>query len=324
MPVLFTVTGLLPLEDAGVVDAHNHLWIDPVPQALNPGPLLNDEAAIALELSDYRQAGGGAIIDCQPAGCGRDGRKLIHLSHLSGVHVIAATGYHLPKYYPSDYWLFSASPDAARQFFVQELTEGLEETRRLSQPARAGFIKAACPAVLSENELPLLEAAAAAALETGAAVAVHTEKGASAEHIIETFASFGLPPARIVLFHMDKRPDFALHRDLAQAGCLLEYDTFYRPQYHPLDNLWPLLERMVGAGLSGQIAVGTDMAEAAFWINLGGAPGLAGLFTHILPQMRLRGWDGPTIRRLVGENIAARLARKAVQLSLAQNEGGIS
>jgi predicted metal-dependent phosphotriesterase family hydrolase len=312
-PVLVSVTGSLPVEEAGVVDAHNHLWIALVPQAVNPGPVLNDEAAIASELVDYRRSGGRTIVDCQPAACGRDAFKLVQLSRSSGVQVIAATGYHLPKYYPLDYWLFSASPEAASQFFVQELVAGLEETRLLPQPVLAGFIKAACPEVLSEKELPLLEAAATAALETGAAVAIHTEKGASAEHILEFFSGFGLHPERIVLFHMDKRPDFALHQELAKAGCLLEYDTFYRPQYHPQENLWPLLDRMVAAGLAGQVAVGTDMADAGLWTTFGGAPGLTGLLTHIIPQMRSRGWDEPTICKLVGENIAVRFSRKAIK-----------
>ena len=65
-----------------------------------------------------------------------------------------------------------------------------------------------------------------------------------------------------MLCHMDKRPDFSLHQALALQGITLEYDTFYRPKYEPDTKLWPLLTRMVEAGLHRHAVVGTDIAEA--------------------------------------------------------------
>ena len=43
---------------------------------------------------------------------------------------------------------------------------------------------------------------------------------------------------------------------------MLEYGTFYKPKYQPKENVWPLLEQMIEASLSLQIAIATDMAEA--------------------------------------------------------------
>jgi phosphotriesterase-related protein len=306
---LMTVTGPIRPAKAGVTDAHNHVWIAPM-AGTGPGlPQLFDKPNIMAELSDYREAGGGTLIDCQPGGCGRDGRVLLELSRASGVHLVACTGFHLRKYYPPDYWLWQASVSEAQAYFVREIREGLAETRKIDQPVRAGCIKVACEVSVTQSPAALLEAAAMASLETGLAIEVHTEKGAEAEKIVAWFTRYDLRPERLILCHLDKRPDLDLHRHLAQQGVMLVYDTFYRPKYQPDKNVWPLLERMVADGLERQIAIATDMAEASMWSRLGGGPGLVGLITKIIPRLQNIGFEQSTIERLVGQNIANRLAQ---------------
>jgi phosphotriesterase-related protein len=131
-----------------------------------------------------------------------------------------------------------------------------------------------------------------------------------AEHILEYFQGRGVNPQRLVICHMDKRPDAGLHMELAQAGALLEYDTFYRPQYEPEKNVWPLLRTLIQNGLGDSIALATDMANADLWSRLGKGPGLAGFVTII--RSRLLGMEIPlpTVDRLTGGNIADRLARQ--------------
>lgn len=306
---LLTVTGPLETSRASITDAHNHLWIEPVPGAQADAPILNQKEAITQELHDYLRAGGQTIVDCQPRGCGRNGRVLVELAHASGVQIIAATGYHLQQYYPSQYWLFDASLDEAKEFFVGELRVGLKETLPQDRPAQAGFIKIACRTTAEESPQALMKAATLAAIETGAAVEVHTEKGADAERIVSTIVGFGLAPERLVLCHMDKRAEYQLHRALAEQGVMLEYDTFYRPKYQPEENVWPLLERMIAAGLWGQVAIATDMADPRMWSRLGEGPGLTGLITQIKPRLEKLGLQREVVEGLLGRNIAARLAR---------------
>ena len=137
---------------------------------------------------------------------------------------------------------------------------------------------------------------------------MHTERGAAVEDLLAFFGGRGVSPRRLVFCHVDKRPDFGLHRELAQAGVLLEYDTFYRPKYDPEGGVWPLLARMAAAGLAGQVAVATDMADPALWAELGGGPGLAGIFTIIKARLQRMGLAGETIDGLLGGNIAMRIA----------------
>jgi phosphotriesterase-related protein len=302
-----TVNGPIEPAEAGITDAHTHVWIAPVLEAGTGNPVLDDRDAILSGLVDYRQAGGCTIIDCQPGGCGRDGRILSELAHQRQVYIVACTGFHLETYYPPGHWLFQASSDEACSLFLDEIRQGLEETLEDEQPVRAGFIKIACKKEVDKSPMALIEAAAIASLETGAAIEVHTERGAGAEQIVSRLVDFGLSADRVVLCHMDKHPDFGLHRALAQEGVTLEYDTFYRPKYRPEENVWPLLTRMVSDGWDERVALATDLAEAKMWSKLGGGPGLAGLITQIVPQMEARGFEPSTIRRLVGENIAFQL-----------------
>ena len=301
---VMTVNGPLAPAALGVTDAHQHVWIAPVAGGPADAPLLCDRDVIAAGLTAYRAAGGGGLLDCQPGGCGRDGRALAELSRLTGVPIVACTGFHLARYYPPDFWLWGATAEAARDTFVAEIVDGLAETRDTDQPVRAGFIKIAIPADPAALPAALWEAAAAASRDTGAALLVHTEAGAAAEQIVARLLGLGAAADRLVICHIDKRPDFGLHRELAQAGVLLEYDTFFRPKYDPERNVWPLLQRMAAAGLAGQIAIGTDLAGTAFWQEIGPAalPG------EIVSRLRTLGFDPATIRRLTGGNIADRLA----------------
>jgi len=332
-----TVLGPVPPEALGVTDAHSHLYIAPVPGGAAGAPVLIDVEGVARELAGFRALGGGAIVDCQPGGCGRDGRVLRQLSERTGIHVVAATGFHRRVYYPADAPLFDLSAEAAAGYFLGEIREGLEETRpadpspQLSPEGRGGqaspegrgseivypgVIKIAAEGTLDASPPALFEAAAAVARETGYAIEVHTERGAAVEELLAFFGGRALSPRRLVFCHVDKRPDFGLHRELAQAGVLLEYDTFFRPKYDPERGVWPLLGKMAAAGLAGRVALATDMADSTLWAELrpklgaelGGGPGLAGIFTIIKARLEQMGLPGETIAGLLGGNIAIRIA----------------
>ena len=87
---ILTVTGPIDPALAGVTDGHNHVWINPADEAASGTLVLNNLELIAQELRDYYQAGGRTIIDCQPGGSGRDGRKLRDLALSSRVNIVPA------------------------------------------------------------------------------------------------------------------------------------------------------------------------------------------------------------------------------------------
>jgi predicted metal-dependent phosphotriesterase family hydrolase len=307
-PVM-TVAGPISFDEMGITDAHNHVWIEGFKGADPANPVLDQLALIRRELNDYRLAGGSSLLDCQPGGCGRDGRRLLELSRLSGVHIIACTGFHRRKYYPSDSKFWSLTSQSAADLFISELTRGLKETLSGRQPVLAGFIKIALEDSWEKCPLPFLEAAAAAATKTGCVVEIHTEKGALAVEIVDFFIKHAVPADQLVICHIDKHIDFGLHAELARSGALLEYDTFFRPKYDPEINVWPLVDRMAASGLEACVTLATDMAEKEMYLAYGGGPGLASLPLKIKSRLADRGLPESAIQQLVGGSIARRLAR---------------
>jgi phosphotriesterase-related protein len=303
-----TVLGEIEPKEMGLTDAHNHVWIEPVPGADSNAPILNQFDLILKELVEYREKGGYTLLDGQPEGCGRNGNKLLALSKASGVHLIACTGFHRKKYYSQDHWLWKAGAGKICDFLCLELEQGLVETLETSSPIRAGFIKIALEATWTDCPLPALAGAAGAALKTKALMEIHTEKGALAEKACNYLIDFGLPSNQLVLCHMDKRPDIGLHKELARLGVLLEYDTFYRPKYNPSANLWPLIEQMVSTGFADRVALATDMAEAELYRHIGGGAGLASFPGEIQDQLIKKGVPEPAQKQMLGGNIARRLA----------------
>ena len=138
-----TVQGFVPYDQLGITDAHNHVWIDSLPDVAEENPVLNQYDLILQELTDYRQYGGKSILDCQPGGCGRNGNRLLELSRASNVYLIACTGFHRKKYYPPGYWLWEADAPQIYDAICNELELGLAETLETPNPVRAGFIKIA-------------------------------------------------------------------------------------------------------------------------------------------------------------------------------------
>ncbi len=306
---VMTVLGAAAPEELGIVDGHSHVWIEPVTGAAPDAPVLNNETAIVAELRQFRAAGGGAIVDHQPGGCGRNGRILPTLSRASRVHLIACTGFHRQRYYPPNHPLWHMDAGAAAALFVDELTVALHETKDSLQPVRAGVIKIAGEATLAETPQPLLEAAAIACQETDCAISMHTERGTAVENFLQFFLDQGVDPQRLIFCHVDKRPDFAFHQAIAQTGAMLEYDTFFRPKYEPGRNVWPLLEKMIQAGLAAQIILATDMADSGMWHTMGGQPGAAAFITELKMRLETMAVSTDAIKDLMDRNVAFRLAR---------------
>ncbi len=302
---LRTVTGITPVEDIKLADGHAHAWIKPPPNVMDEhAPVLDEYDSIVAELEDFKRAGGVALIDCQPGGCGRDARMLSHLSETTGLHITATTGFHLKRYYALESWLWTATEKQAAAFFIEELTVGTTET---SGTVRATTIKIGYDGLIEGQTRTLMEAAAEAALQTGAAILAHTEQGRNAEALLPFFTDLGIGANRLYLCHMDKRPDIGLHRELARVGVLLGYDTFLRPKYNPEENVWPLIETMVKDGLTESVALGLDMAAPGFWARQGGEWGLLALPQLILPRLRNMGVDELYIAWMAGQNVARRL-----------------
>lgn len=322
MPV-HTVLGPIAPEELGPTSMHEHLlsdlsiWAKP-PRELPPdgvplGPelaaylrwnalslpenlVLDDPEVAAAELAHVRAAGGSAVVELTLPGMGRRVDELPEISRRSGVHVCVGGGYYVEP----------AMPGHVRHAGVDELTETL--VAQLADGVGAGGIR---PALLGEigtgwpvtdAEWRVLRAAGRAGARTGAAVYVHLSfRGAAGADVLAALLDEGMPAGRVVIGHLDERWDRGYHREIAQAGAVLGYDTFGSDFYYgspalrnPTDaERLEMVEWLLSEGFGGQLIIGADVWTQAN-LRRNGGNGYDHLFRRI----------GPAIAELAGGAVA--------------------
>ncbi len=221
---VMTVTGPVPIEDLGLVLAHEHVMstFGAEPAAM---PQYDDAAVMTVvspSLIALREAGVGAVVEATAAYFGRDPRLLRQISERTGVKLITNTGYYGAangRYLPPD--LLSLSPDAIAARWNAEATEGIGGTG-----IRPGFIKLGVNAgPLSEADRLLLRAAARTHRATGLSIAVHTgaNRGAATEQL-DLLAAEGVRPDAWVWVHAHQAPDAADLVAAARRGAWVSVD----------------------------------------------------------------------------------------------------
>lgn len=314
-----TVLGDVDVATLGATNAHEHVMIrGDLILVREPDFRLDDPAKAVEELSEYRSFGGGSIVDTAPIGIGRDPDALIRIARESKVNIIAATGFHKTRYYLDTHWRFQYSADEIAQLLIDEIEIGMEQNSyngpllRRSQ-ARAGVIKVASDYQLIDSSTRLAcRAAAKAHLQTGAPVLTHTEMGTMAMAQLGLLDGLGVKPNRVVLSHMDRNPDLALHKEVAQAGAFLEYDGPGRVKYFPESSLLALMRGMFDAGLGDHLLLGGDTARRSYWKAYGGGPGIAYIVEHFTGRMRREGFSQQQIDQVLIHNPARALAFSSV------------
>jgi 5-phospho-D-xylono-1,4-lactonase len=301
-PFVRTVLGDIDPSDLGVTYAHEHLIIDGGrPVELDPDFDLGDVDAIVVEVGAAVDLGLGAVVDAMPCDAGRNTAKLAAVSRRTGVHVVAPTGLHHERFYRADHWSRRATVDELADLFVADIVEGIDANdyvgpivRRTGH--RAGVVKiAGSEGGPSERDQPILEAAARAHGTTGVPILTHCERGTGALEQVAALVDGGVPPAHIVLSHVDKVVDRGYHREIAATGATLEYDGSFR--WGDGDNgTLRLLEWMAEDGLLDRVVLGMDAARRSYLSVYGGSPGLTWLLGGFSTAMDARGL-GPDVRR---------------------------
>ena len=302
--VIRTIGADLPVEEAGPIYAHEHVIIDtPLIEATMPHIHLHSVEEGKAEVQECIAAGIRLMVDAMPSASGRVPEKLVRISIVTGMRMVAVTGLHTAKYYDDVPWTRTESPERLAARFVADVEEGIDEHDYRGDSiertlARAGVIKAAAlQEALTDRDQRVFEAAAIAHRQTGAPILTHTEGGLGGLVQIEFLLSHGVAPDCIAVSHTDKLDDLGYHRAMLETGAFLCYDQGIRtPEKTAI-----LVNEMSAAGFDGQIVLGTDGARRSLWSTLGGAPGLAWLysgFPALLDGPRAPYFDGNPARWL--------------------------
>jgi phosphotriesterase-related protein len=214
----------------------------------------DERVADAIEkLTAVRDAGIRTIVDATAVGFGRYIPRIQRVNESVDLNFIVATGVYAFLQLPN--FLGYRSVDALAELFVREIREGIDDTG-----VKAGFLKCAVEEHGLIGDVPrILAAVAAAAIETGAPVMVHTNARAKTGlPALETLVEHGVDPARIVIAHMGDSNDMEYLRAVAAGGAWLGCDRFGIDHFNPTGDRIRTLAALVAEGYADRIHLGHD------------------------------------------------------------------
>ena len=335
-----TVLGVIEGKDLGVTLTHEHLLIDGKYIFTEPSGaserglayekvgwsnlswlryhpyenldnmrLLDEQEAID-EAMHYKRAGGKTIIDVTINGIGRDPKALARISRATGLNVIMGSGYYTAPCLGPEMSLKTEEEITAE--IVGDITIGVG-----ASAIRAGLIgEIGCSWPLQENERKVLRAAAQAQQRTGASMSIHPGRNRKAPfEIIEILSEAGADLKRVIMCHIDARlREHSERRDLAKAGCVLEYDLWgwegHFPSYWTAEDFLDLpndtqrifeVRQLIEEGYINQIVISHDICCKSRRVRYGGW-GYSHILNYVVPMMRQRGMTREQIDSIMLEN----------------------
>lgn len=258
-----TALGAVPPEQLGRTLMHEHLLIG-YPgfesDTIRPGPRRDEMFQICVDrIEELKDLGISAMVDPCPNDLGRDVEFAAKVSQKTRFPIVVATGLYKQAEGGHPYWAFRAmtgggGPAAIAELFEKEISEGIGSTG-----VRAGIIKVATgsPAI-SDYERTILQAAARAAVATGAPITTHTDEGRLGDEQQRILTAAGVPAHRIVIGHSCGTDDHAYHLRIAEGGSYLGFDRFGLEMLQPDAKRVEALLRLLRAGRGSQVVVSHD------------------------------------------------------------------
>lgn len=331
-----TVAGPIEPSDLGACLTHEHIlfdwgdtyWTEPDTEegrALADAPIRLDNRGLlqrnpfiikenfwqesvhgaAREVADFKRAGGGTLVEVTPIGQGRNAAGLRRVSQMSGVNIIANTGFYIEAGHPA--YVAEKSIDELAAILVDDITEGIAGTG-----IRAGFMgDVGTTKTVTKDEEKCLRAVARAHLQTGVPFGIHVDPSdRQAMIVVRILLSEGVRPERMVMEHMDEQPNHDYQMEVAETGVFLEFDTwgsefYYGPPYsvpEPRDiERADCVKYLIDHGHLNQLLVAQDVWLRQLLKKYGGE-GYDSFFRYGIPRLKMAGVTDQQIGVILEDN----------------------
>ena len=341
-----TVEGDKPVKSLGVTLTHEHLFLDfdwpglwpdvsGNPEIIweplsmnNLGPVRRNYMAVrdnarldnlelaAQELSYFKAAGGGTVVDVTPLGLAGRPDLLPKLSQMTGVQLIAGTALYIDDALTDQ--IRSMTIADIQALYLHNIREGFEGTN-----VKAGHIgEVALSSPIHPIEERDLRASSRVQKETGLSVSVHI--GLDPELIAEAIRILEEEHAnlsRYIFDHVDSAGPVEAYLPMLDHGITLSFDTFGHEFYcdnGAYDGPWPWCfprdsERALGVkslverGYADQIVLSHDICVKMQLRTYGGF-GYAHVLENVRPMLEHMGVGPDAFRKMVMDNPARLLA----------------
>lgn len=304
MKQLYTTLGPLGADDLGMILPHEHVFVDlrtPDQPGYAEAHAHEVVALMAPQIEAIKALGVTALVECSTGGVGRRADLDLAVSVATDFPIVVPTGNYREPWIPA--WVREASETQLADWMLAELTAGIEDTG-----FQAGWIKlSAGDDGITDLEARILNAAVAAAKQTGAVIGSHTIRGRVVMDQLDIIERAGGRADRFISIHTQAEPDFAMHKAVAARGAWIEYDHIGSV---PDEEVTAMILRALEAGLEKQLLLSHDRG----WFDPaqpgGGTPKpYTVLSESILPKLREAGVSEETIVQLTHRNPFEAFAR---------------
>ena len=275
--------------------------------------LLTDETVAIEEVNNFKNSGGGTIVDVTSIGLKRDPEALCRVSHATGIHLVMGTGYYQKVFHPED--MDVRTVENLTYEIVQDITLGIR-----GSGIRAGVIGeiGVNGDPISLNEEKSIRAATRASLVTGAAMTFHRGGVGSERHTtLDLVEEEGGDLGRVILGHSDEiADDFELMNDLLERGVYIQFDLIGRE--YAIDQINAIspetsldlsvtgkdavaIPKLIDAGFGDRILLSHDVCWKTHLRKYGGF-GYSYIIERFLPYLRKIGVEEHQINKMMIEN----------------------
>jgi phosphotriesterase-related protein len=307
MAGIITTLGLYNNTKLGLILPHEHIFVD-LRTWNTPGYAQADvEDVIRLmgpEIKKAQTAGVTAIVECSTVGVGRRADINRAVSDATHLPLVIPTGIYREPWIPD--WAHAASEAELTDWMLGELQGEIE-----GSGVQAGWIKlSAGDDGLTASETKILRAASAAGHQTNAVIGSHTIRGRVVRDQLDIIEAMGYSAERFIWIHTQAEPDFEYHLEMARRGAWLEYDAIGNSDNQDDEYYLKNIQRLLNAGLGGQLLLSHDRGWYDPALPLGGVPKpFTYLVDQFLPKLRAVGVDEASIHQLTHVNPFQAFAR---------------
>lgn len=313
-PTVMTVRGPVAAGDLGPVLPHEHIFIDlnlyvdevsrfkelpiehePVslenlktvrndPYANRDNCVLDDPDLMVKELLEFKEAGGGTVVDLTNADLGPQPEKLVEVSERTDLHIVLGNGHYVN--YGHDPRVASWDIKTIEDRLVDEVENGFGDTG--IKPGILGEIGTTMP--IHPDEEKVLRAAARAQHRTGLTLSIHIHPPTRGSfEVLDILDQEEVDPTRVVLGHLDTalaHDDITIaeaidyHKVLADRGVYIEYDLCGNTNLfdNGLYSWWfpsdrervQGLKALIEAGYGDQLLICQDVGHKFYLSSYGG------------------------------------------------------
>lgn len=315
-----TVSGPVGPDELGAVLMHEHVESVALPGFHSGGEEDADDLA-RRALAGLPDRGFGTLVDLTGRSRAVGGHDLTTLRRVSSrlpLHVVVGFAYYKDP-----------GLEASGEGDLDRLTAVYIDQARGVAGAQAGIygeVGTSLDEITPAEELHL-RAAARAHVATGLAVSTHCTLGTMALEQVAILEAEGADPGRVVVGHLDLRPDVAYLEKVLATGVNIGFDTFgkewfdYRVPgseeagpgafvkwafHRPDEDRLAALAELCRRGHDDRIVLSCDISGAEAWLNptTHGRHGYSYLPDVVLPRLRQLGVTDTSLRRMTIENPA--------------------